>query len=127
MKATIYSIKEAAPNRIAIVARPRGGDWLGDELRALSLEGIDVLVSMLTEEETRDLGLHQESQECGAVAIKFVNLPVPDRSVPLGRQANSGQLIFTFSVALLQLPRITSAAAAPLRARCRSTVLVSAN
>jgi protein-tyrosine phosphatase len=83
MKATIYSIKEAAPSRIAIVARPRGGDWLCDELSAR--EGIDVLVSMLTEEETNDLGLHRESGECEAAAIKFVNLPIPDRSVPSDR------------------------------------------
>jgi len=87
MKATIYSIKEAAPNRIAIVARPRGGDWLCDELNALSREGIDVLVSMLTEEEANELGLHRESEECGTAGIKFVNLPIPDRSVPLDRDA----------------------------------------
>jgi protein-tyrosine phosphatase len=85
MKATIYSIKEAAPNRIAIVARPRGGDWLCDELDALSREGIDVLVSMLTEEETDELGLDREAEECDAAAIKFVNLPVLDRSVPRDR------------------------------------------
>lgn len=87
MKATIYSIKEAAPNRIAIVARPRGGDWLCDELRALSQEGIDVLVSMLTKEEANELGLHRESEECEAAAIKFINLPISDRSVPLDKNA----------------------------------------
>ena len=87
MKATVYSINEAAPNRIAIVARPRGGDWLCDELSALSREGIDVLVSMLTEKEANELGLHRESAECEAVAIKFVNLPIPDRSVPLDTDA----------------------------------------
>jgi protein-tyrosine phosphatase len=85
MKATIYSIKEAAPNRIAIVARPRGGDWLCDELSALSREGIDILVSMLTEEEINELGLNRESEECEAAAIKFVNVPILDRSVPLDR------------------------------------------
>lgn len=85
MKATVYSINEAAPNRIAIVARPRGGDWLCDELSALSQEGIDVLVSMLTEEEADELGLHRESDGCEAAAIKFVNLPIPDRSVPLDK------------------------------------------
>jgi hypothetical protein len=36
MKATLYSIKDTAPNRIAIVARPRGGDWLCDEMSALA-------------------------------------------------------------------------------------------
>ena len=87
MKAIIYPIKAAAPNRIAIVARPRGGDWLCDELSALSNEGIDVLVSMLTEEESIELGLDKESEECDAAAIKFVNLPVADRSVPSDKDA----------------------------------------
>jgi protein-tyrosine phosphatase len=87
MKATIYPIKAAAPNRIAIVARPRGGDWLCDELNALSNEGIDVLVSMLTEEESNELGLSKESEECHAAAIAFVNVPVADRSVPSDRGA----------------------------------------
>jgi protein-tyrosine phosphatase len=82
VKATIYPVKAAAPNRIAIVARPRGDDWLYDELAAMSREGIDVLVSMLTPEESCELGLHRESEECTAAEIRFVNLPIPDRSVP---------------------------------------------
>jgi len=82
MKATIYPITAAAPNRIAIVARPRGGDWLCDELSALSREGMDVLVSMLTEQESNELGLNRESEGCGAAAITFVSLPIPDRSLP---------------------------------------------
>jgi protein-tyrosine phosphatase len=85
MKATIYSIQGAAPNRIAIVARPRGGDWLCEEISALSREGINVLVSMLTEEESNELGLNRESAECEAAAIKFVNFPILDRSVPSDR------------------------------------------
>jgi protein-tyrosine phosphatase len=83
MKATVYTIDAAAPYRIAIVARPRGGDWLCDELSALFREGIDVLVSMLTEEESKELGLEKESEYCEGTAITFVNLPIPDRSVPL--------------------------------------------
>jgi hypothetical protein len=35
LKATIYPLTAAAPNRIAIVARPRGGDWLCEEVSAL--------------------------------------------------------------------------------------------
>jgi len=82
MKATIYPITPAIPNRLAIVARPRGGEWLCDELTAMSREGIDVLVSMLTPEESEELGLQRESKECGAAAIAFVNIPILDRSVP---------------------------------------------
>jgi protein-tyrosine phosphatase len=82
MKATICPINTAAPNHLAIVARPRGGDWLFDELSALSREGIDVLVSMLTEEEIKELGLDNESESCRAAGITFLNFPIPDRSVP---------------------------------------------
>ena len=82
VKATIYSVPSAVPNRIAIVARPRGGDWLCDELSALSNEGIDVLVSMLTDEESNELGLDREPEECRAATIRFFNIPIPDRSVP---------------------------------------------
>jgi hypothetical protein len=46
-----------------------------------SREGVDVLVSMLTEEEAGELGLQSESEGCGAATIRFVSLPVPDRSV----------------------------------------------
>jgi protein-tyrosine phosphatase len=71
-----------APSRIAIVARPRGNDWLCEEVRALSNEGIDVLVSMLTDEEANELGLSSEPLECEAAGIRFVNVAIPDRSVP---------------------------------------------
>jgi hypothetical protein len=78
LKATTYPITAAAPSRIAIVARPRGNDWLCDEVRALSQEGIDVLVSMLTDEEVNELGLRRESLECEAAGINFVNVAIPD-------------------------------------------------
>lgn len=82
MKATVYPITDALPNSIAIVARPRGSDWLGDEISALSREGIEILVSMLTDAEAEELGLNDESTECAAAGISFVNVPIPDRSVP---------------------------------------------
>jgi hypothetical protein len=47
MTQNIYWIKSAEPHRIAIVARPRGNDWLEDDVTALSRDGIEVLVSVL--------------------------------------------------------------------------------
>jgi len=82
LKATIYPITAAAPYRISIVARPRGNEWLCDEVSAFSREGIDTLVSMLTDEEAVELGLEQEAAECIASGIQFVNMAIPDRSVP---------------------------------------------
>ena len=60
MKADIYWIDQLAPHRLAIMPRPRGGDWLEDEIRSLRLEGVDVLVSLLTETEARELELDSE-------------------------------------------------------------------
>lgn len=82
MRATTYPIRTATPGRLAIVARPRGGDWLCDEITALSREGIDVLVSMLTPDETEELGLCGEAEECQAANLTFFNIPLLDRSVP---------------------------------------------
>ena len=48
----------------------------------MSQEGIEVLVSMLTGEEAEELGLSDESAECAAAGIDFVNVAIPDRSVP---------------------------------------------
>ena len=92
MKATIYPITAAAPNRLAIVARPRGGDWLCDEINALSAEGIGVLVSMLTDEEASELGLQRESDECKAATVSFVSLPIPDRSAPSDKNGFLGNV-----------------------------------
>src|ERR1700743_3176736 len=52
-----YWINPGANGRLAIVPRPRGGDWLADDLHALRREGIDILVSLLTPSEVEELGL----------------------------------------------------------------------
>jgi len=85
LKPTVYPIIGAAPHRISIIARPRGNDWLSDEVSALSQEGIDTLVSMLTEDEENELGLTNEAAECGAAGMRFVNVVIADRSVPQDR------------------------------------------
>ncbi len=40
---------------------------------------------MLTEAEARELGLAKESKECEAASIRFVNIPITDRSVPVDK------------------------------------------
>ena len=92
LKATVYPIAGATRNRIAIVARPRGNDWLCDEITAFSREGVEILVSMLTDEEAEELGLNDESAECAAAGISFVNVAIPDRSVPSDTNAFLGSV-----------------------------------
>ena len=41
---------------------------------------------MLTSEESQELGLKNELEECRAASIHFINIPIPDRSVPADRK-----------------------------------------
>jgi protein-tyrosine phosphatase len=75
--------------QLAIVPRPRGGDWLLDDLHSLKAAGIDVLVSLLTQAEADELGLSSEAQGCKEVGIKFLGFPIEDRSVPSSAAAFS--------------------------------------
>ena len=68
--------------RLAIMARPRGGDWLEDEAAGWRRAGIDVVVSLLEEDEAGQLGLDGEAQAAEVKRIRFISYPIPDRGVP---------------------------------------------
>jgi hypothetical protein len=48
MRAPLYSVQGPPLGKVRIMARPRGGDWLIDEIKALRASGVDILVSLLT-------------------------------------------------------------------------------
>jgi protein-tyrosine phosphatase len=77
-----YWVDTGNPLRLAIVPRPRGGDWLEDELNQMKRAGIDVLVSMLQVDEAAELGLSSEAELCEARGIVFRAFPIPDRETP---------------------------------------------
>ena len=68
--------------RLGLAARPRGGEWLADEMRHWSGSGVDTLVSLLQEFEEHDLGLENEGTEARAEGMRFKSLPIVDREVP---------------------------------------------
>jgi protein-tyrosine phosphatase len=76
---------EDAPGRLAITARPRGHDWLADEVVGWKRAGVSVVVSLLTPDEETELGLVEEAAECTAAGLQFLRLPVPDRGIPPNR------------------------------------------
>ena len=78
----LYTLNDLKTGRLSIMARPRGGDWLEDEMRLLSRLGVTVLVSLLTREEIVELDLSQTPHFCHQYAIEYLNLPILDRSVP---------------------------------------------
>lgn len=83
MRCGIYWIpNNEESSRLGIMPRPRGADWLEDEIRSLRQQKVDVLVSLLTPEEIAELHLDEEETLCKAAGLQFLSLPIPDRSVP---------------------------------------------
>lgn len=78
----IYWIQDRNPPQLAIVPRPRGGDWLADDLAELREGGIDVLVSFLEDHEAAELGLTEEPERAVRAGMEFISYPIPDRNVP---------------------------------------------
>jgi protein-tyrosine phosphatase len=75
-------VKTADDVRLAIVLRPRGGNWLASEMRTLRHAGVDVLVSMLPPEEAAQFGLSEEAAECQQAGIAYRSFKIEDRQVP---------------------------------------------
>lgn len=82
MKAEIFWHNRKYPGRLALLARPRGGDWLESEVESWASDGIDVVVSMLETSEEKEFKLEREEELSRANKLKFISFPVPDRAVP---------------------------------------------
>ena len=65
--------------------RPRGDDWLEDDLRQIHRQEIETVVSMLESWEAKSLGLAGEGAFCHELGLRFVSYPIPDRSAPSNR------------------------------------------
>ena len=68
--------------RIAIIPRPRGRDWLPLEMEAAAAAGVNIVVSLLPEDEAEELGLAREEEAATQAGIGFFNSPIQDRGVP---------------------------------------------
>lgn len=82
MASDIYWITTPNGLRLAIMARPRSGDWFEDEVDHWRRAGIEVVVSLLERDEIRDLELQREGALCAERGIEFLSFPIPDRGVP---------------------------------------------
>ena len=83
MRAEIYWIGVPGPGRLAILPRPRGGEWLDEDIRSLRKEGVDVLVSLLERHEVEEFDLEGEAAACATQGIDFVSHPIRDHTAPL--------------------------------------------
>lgn len=78
----IYWINGPWPGKLGIAARPRGGDWLGDDLRRWKAAGVNLIVSLLEPQEISELDLLFEKPEAENIELKWLSCPIPDRGVP---------------------------------------------
>jgi hypothetical protein len=69
MYTQLFWIEENWPGRLA--SRPRGGDWLEDEMRNWRGLGIDAVPSLLEESEALEAGLGHERDRCEAAGMSF--------------------------------------------------------
>jgi len=73
------------PGHLGIVPRPRGGDWLANEVRSWHDSGLDVVTSLLTPDEEAELDLRDEATYSRAEGLEFYAYPIPDYGVPGSR------------------------------------------
>jgi len=79
----VYWLRELEVVRLAIMPRPRSGEWLTDEIAGWNRLGVKTVVSLLEPHEVRELELADEESLCLAANLKFVSFPIPDRGVPI--------------------------------------------
>jgi protein-tyrosine phosphatase len=70
------------PGRLAVAARPRGGDWLADEIAGWKRQGVGAVLSLLTSQEEKDLDLAEEGRIAKSQGMLFESFPIPDLQVP---------------------------------------------
>jgi protein-tyrosine phosphatase len=89
VRAELFLISECPVGRLAIMPRPRAGDWLDDEALSWRKQSLDSVVSLLEDDEVSELGLEDEAEACSRAGLSFVRFPVPDRGVPASLAAVS--------------------------------------
>jgi protein-tyrosine phosphatase len=82
MMPDVYWIRDIEPLRFALMPRPRGGEWLGDEVSGWSQLGIDVVVSLLHQYEADELEISEEERLCVRHGISYHSFPIKDRGTP---------------------------------------------
>ncbi len=75
------------PGKLYISSRPRGDDWLGDETKRWHQDGVQTVLSLLTQEEESELGIQDEAKEVRKQGMKFISFPIPDRGIPSSKTA----------------------------------------
>ncbi len=82
MMPDLYWIPSGWRGKLAVATRPRGGEWLADELRSWREAGLNSIISLLELDEAAQLGLEDEAAAARSLGLQFLSFPIPDRGVP---------------------------------------------
>lgn len=82
IKPDVYWIEGPWRGKLAILARPRGGDWLEDEVVGWKEAGVNVAISLLASGEESELGLTTEAEIVKRNGLTYISFPITDYSVP---------------------------------------------
>jgi len=85
MPENLYWIEGNWPGKVAVASRPRGDDWTTDDVAGWKRVGVNVVLSLLTPEEERSLGLRGEGRIVKDNGLKFISFPIPDLQVPASK------------------------------------------
>lgn len=78
----IYPLTAYPKGYLVMMGRPRGGEWLDDEIVGLQHCGIHVVVSLLEPQESLEVALTHESDVCMQHGLTYRSFPIPDRGLP---------------------------------------------
>jgi len=71
----LYWVDGPWPGKLALASRPRGGDWLEEEMAGWRRAGVDTVLSLLTPEEEQELELKREAREGTRDEVRLIADP----------------------------------------------------
>lgn len=80
--AACHIVERIGSSFLAVMGRPRAGEYAQDEFQGLSEAGIRRVVLLLEANEAGELRLEDEGRNCADFGIDFRSFPIPDRGVP---------------------------------------------
>ena len=75
MKPDLFWVPGPWSGALAVAARPRGGEWLSDEITGWRESGLEIVLSLLESSEAAELELEREGDSAGAGGLPFFSFP----------------------------------------------------
>lgn len=82
MRKELYWLDGPWAGKLAVAPRPRGGDWLNDDIASWKQADVNAVLSLLTPDEEKDLDLRNEADEVRKQGMDFTSFPITDRQIP---------------------------------------------